>query len=124
MGAGSSTENSHNSLDSVKPKRPIRRFDIFAEYNRLKGLDSKDLDEAHAKGYGLWVAKVVASGGGRRAVGEQRETAAEKQPGAQKGHEHAKAPSAQQEWHELGGEPQPDALFDREITGCMGPDRK
>lgn len=51
---------------SLKPRRPIRRFDIFAEYNRLKGLD-KGMDGAHAKGYGLWLAKVVASGGGRRA---------------------------------------------------------
>ena len=49
---------------SVKPRASIRRFDVFAEYNRLKGL-SQRLDQAHAKGYGLWVAKVVASGAER-----------------------------------------------------------
>src|SRR5690348_11106335 len=45
----------------IKPRAPIRRFDVFAEYNRLKGL-RQGLDEPHARGYGLWVAKVVASG--------------------------------------------------------------
>lgn len=116
MGSGSSSGNSHNLL---KPRLPIRRFDIFAEYNRFKGLD-KGLDEAHAKGYGLWVAKVVASGGRRRAFRDRGESAAEK-PGAEEGTRRQGAPG-EQEWHELGGEPQTDALFDREVIARMGPD--
>ena len=48
-----------SAKDTLKPRRAIRRYDIFAEYNRLERLD-KGMDEPHAKGYGLWVAKVVA----------------------------------------------------------------
>lgn len=114
MGSRSSTIDTR----SLQPQRPIRRFDIFAEYNRLKGLD-KGMDEAHAKGYGLWLAKVVASGGRRRARSQHGEP-----PGPQEGGEQEKSRQtpAKQEWHELDGEPQTGALFDREITQRMGPD--
>jgi hypothetical protein len=75
------------------------------------------------RGYGLWVAKVVASGrrraaahvepsGARGAGGEggvQREEPAEQEP-------------AEQEWHVLGGEPQTAARFDREIVQRIGAD--
>ncbi len=112
--------SSDSVRDSDKPKQAIRRFDIFAEYNRLKGLD-KGLDEPHAKGYGLWIAKVVASGGGRRTFREPGKSGAEKQPGPEEGTGRQGAPTGQ-EWHELGGEPQTDALFDREIVQRMGQD--
>ncbi len=103
----------------VKPRAPIRRFDVFAEYNRLKGLD-RGLDEAHAKGYGLWVAKVVASGAGRRAgkAHEPHEQHAEPGQGAERSHDTAIATT----WHELNGEPQTDALFEREVVQRMGAD--
>jgi len=42
------------------PHAEIRRFDIFAEWNRLKALHSHYLPEAEAQAYGLAVAKVVA----------------------------------------------------------------
>lgn len=120
MGSTPSTVNSQNPL---KPKQPIRRFDIFAEYNRLKGLE-KGMDEPHAKGYGVWVAKVVASGGGRR-ISSQRAAAVDVKVGTKEEHGRRKAPHealTEQEWHELGGEPQTDALFDHEIIQRMGPD--
>ena len=101
---------------SLKPRRSIRRFDIFAEYNRLKGLD-KGMDGAHAKGYGLWLAKVVASGGGRRAGSRHTAPA-----GSQGGDEQSRQTPREQEWHELSGEPQTDALFDREVIQRMGTD--
>ena len=44
-----------------KPRAPIRRFDVFAEYNRLKGMEQEKLSGPKAKGYGLWLAKVVAA---------------------------------------------------------------
>lgn len=104
----------------IGPRAPVRRFDVFAEYNRHKGL-KQGLDEPRARGYGLWVAKVVASG---RRGGRQHERHARD--------EHRAAPAAETErpseapakdaWHELGGEPQTDALFDREIVQRMGPD--
>jgi hypothetical protein len=110
MAAGTSTN---------APKREIRRFDVFAEYNRIKGLENKGLDAAHAKGYGLWVAKVVASGGSRRTSTRRQHGGAEEhaeqqaEPGTQGNH-------GKQEWHELSGEPQTDDLFDHEIVERMG----
>ncbi len=100
------------------PRLPIRRFDVFAEYNRLRAR-TKGLDEAHAKGYGLWVAKVVASGGGRRGhLPEPRgphdheaDTPAEKRPQL-----------TDEGWHTLGDEAQTDELFDKEIVRRMGED--
>ena len=99
----------------LKPRASIRRFDVFAEYSRLKAL-KLGLDEPHARGYGLWVAKVVASGGGRRGAAEPH--AARPPEGAAEQHEEAH----QQEWHTLSGEPQTDALFEREIVRRMGAD--
>jgi hypothetical protein len=43
------------------PQQEIRRFDIFAEWNRLKGRTKAKLNEADAQAYGLAVAKVVAA---------------------------------------------------------------
>jgi hypothetical protein len=43
------------------PRLQIRRFDIFAEWNRLKARERHKLDEADARAYGLAVAKVVAA---------------------------------------------------------------
>src|SRR5215212_2860230 len=46
-------------MSEVRPRAPIRRFDVFAEYQRQEALaDGIPADEA--AGYGLWVAKVVA----------------------------------------------------------------
>jgi hypothetical protein len=98
----------------TKPRAPIRRFDVFAEYNRLKGL-KQGLDEPHARGYGLWVAKVVASG--RRGASQRDHPDGE---GADTARQH-ETPQGNT-WHELGGEPQTDALFDREVVRRMGSD--
>jgi hypothetical protein len=100
-----------------QPKQPIRRFDVFAEYQRLNGLQ-KGLDAPHAKGYGLWLAKVVASGGRKSRSANDKHAATDeaehdtKQDGALR----------EQEWHELSGTPQTDALFEREIVSRMGKD--
>jgi hypothetical protein len=97
---------------AIKPRAPIRRFDVFAEYNRLQALQ-RGLDQAHAKGYGLWVAKVVASGvqRGRKPSEPHGEPAAAERPDQQK---------AEQTWHVLGDEEQTDTLFDHEIVQRMG----
>lgn len=102
----------------MKPRLPIRRFDVFAEFNRLEAL-KKGADEAHAKGYGLWVAKVVASGGGRRG------TASDSRASQATDEKKADKPSqkqAEQGWHLLSDEPQTDELFDKEIVHRMGDD--
>jgi hypothetical protein len=46
---------------SLTPRAEIRRFDIFAEWNRLKAGQRHHLPEADAQVYGLAVAKVVAA---------------------------------------------------------------
>jgi hypothetical protein len=106
-----------SSKTTPHPQQAIRRFDVFAEYNRLKGLQ-KGLDEPHAKGYGLWVAKVVASGGGRRSAATSHPDAEDERSGRDEERESRD----EQEWHELSGEPQTDRLFDREIIQRMGKD--
>src|SRR5215470_3453743 len=93
---------------SIRPRAPMRRCDVFAEYHRLQTLQ-RGLDPAHAKGYGLWVATVVASGGGHRR-GKPAEYHAEPGGDAERLHERP----AQQSWHVLEDESQTDALFDRE----------
>ena len=99
----------------IRPRAPIRRFDVFVEYNRLQALQ-RGLDLAHAKGYGLWVAKVVASGGRRGG----KPAASQAEPGADAERPHERP--AEQGWHALGDEPQTDALFDHEIVQRMGAD--
>jgi hypothetical protein len=64
----------------------------------------------HAKGYGLWIAKVVAARKfGRLKTGERPSP------------EEARA-RRQRKWHVLGGERQTDRLFDHEIVERMGTD--
>ena len=106
----------------MKPRLPIRRFDVFAEYKRLEAL-KKGLDDAHAKGYGLWVAKVVASGGGRRGVEPPSPQPSPRGRGSSDGDEaEPRREPAQQEWHTLGDEAQTDELFDKEVVRRMGED--
>ncbi len=45
----------------IAPKAEIRRFDVFAEWNRLKARTLLRLPEPEARTYGLAVAKVVAA---------------------------------------------------------------
>ncbi len=102
-------------MADIKPKAPVRRFDVFAEYNRIKAIQEDKMTQAKAKGYGLWVAKVVAAqkfGRLPRPTREEREKAKAKTP-----EEKEKEKKA---WHELGGVLQTDKLFDQEIVNRMG----
>ena len=97
----------------MKPEQVIRRFDVFAEYRKQEEA-AEGRPEDEAKGYGLWVAKVVAS---RRFRGPKPRGRGE--PGAPG--EPRDAPElVNGKWHTLDGEPQTDALFDREIIRRMG----
>jgi hypothetical protein len=104
-----------------KPRMPIRRFDVFAEFNRLEALE-KGMSDEEAAGYGLWVAKVVASGGGRRALskrppkgGEQADDEEKESDGDEK-----EAEKRGPRFRTLGDEEQTDELFDREVVRRMG----
>jgi hypothetical protein len=46
---------------ALAPHAQIRRFDIFAEWNRLKARSRHHMSAADARAYGLAVAKIVAS---------------------------------------------------------------
>ncbi len=96
----------------LHPRAPIRRFDIFAEYNRLKAL-ADGLTQDEAMGYGLWLAKVVASRSFGRSVAAKSPSQAA-QEGGREGEERAG------KWHTLDGKPQTDELFDKEIVRRMG----
>ena len=54
------------------PQKEIRRFDIFAEWNRLKAQTQHRFSAADAQAYGLAVAKVVAA---RKLAGHRAEHA-------------------------------------------------
>jgi hypothetical protein len=91
----------------LKPRKAIRRFDVFAEYRKLDAQhDGMPVDQA--KGYGLWLAKVVAARKFRRQKGEQESASGQ--------------PKRRRKWHVLSGEPQTDKLFDHQIVDRMGAD--
>ena len=92
---------------------PIRRFDVFAEYNRLRN-EAKGMPDAAAKGDALWLAKVVAARKFATSIRRKAELSAKlkRKPGAT-------APSGVKT---LEGKPQTGELFDREIIDRMGPE--
>ena len=96
------------------PSRPIRRFDVFAEVKRLEALaQGRPADEA--KGYGIWIAKVVAGRrfGRKAAAGEERP-----RPRPEEGIPPAEAAGGK--FRHAGDELQTDETFDREIVDRMG----
>ena len=101
--------------EHARPRQPIRRFDVFAEYNKLRvASEGRPFDEA--KGYGLWLAKVVAS---RRYGASRLGRELGKQPRPD-GHREKPAAEEHERFRSLGDEPQTDELFDREIVDRMG----
>ena len=110
------SQDTTETSSELKPRMPVRRFDVFAEYNRQKALE-KGMPEDEAEGYGLWVAKVVASGGGRSSSilkrpikgGQPVKDDTDEKEGEQK-----------EKWHSLGGEEQTDEMYQKEIVRRMG----
>jgi hypothetical protein len=91
------------------PTQPIRRFDVFAEYTRQERRE-KGFPEDQAKGYGIWLAKVVAS----RRFG-QKAAADSTRP-------HQKRDKTEEEptFRSVGDELQTDETFDHDIIERMG----
>jgi hypothetical protein len=101
----------------LRPLKPIRRYDVFAETKRLEAI-GKGAAEDVAKGYGIRIAKIVAArrfGGGAKAPqGKQRDEAQE-----------ATGPfglAEGEKFRALDGELQTDETFDREVIARMGPE--
>lgn len=109
-------ETQQQDEQALHPRTPIRRFDVFAEYNRQEAIN-KGTPEDEAAGYGLWVAKVVASRGFGRGLKSQVHGA----PG-HGGQTEEEKPAEQPKWHSLGNEEQTDELFDKEVVRRMGRD--
>ena len=91
------------------PHQPIRRFDDFAEYTRQERHE-KGFPEDQAKGYGIWLAKVVAS----RRFGQS--SAADRTKPAQQRDKAEKEPK----FRSVGDELQTDETFDHDIIDRMG----
>lgn len=96
--------------DRATPRNAIRRFDVFAEYSRQERLD-KGYAEDEAKGYGVWLAKVVAArrfGKGSAPAGSATRSAGEG------------TPIAEPKFRSVGDELQTDETFDHDIIDRMG----
>lgn len=99
----------------VRPRQAIRRFDVFAEVNRLKALD-EGRPEDEAKGYGIWLAKVVAGRRfGRKGDGGDR-------PPERPAREDGARSRPEDKFRHAGDELQTDETFEREIVERMGRD--
>jgi len=107
-------------MNTLKPNAPIRRFDVFAEYNRLNAL-KEGQSAAQAKGYGLWLAKVVAAQKFGRLPRPGKEGAKERESEEENERKEEKEKKERKKkWHDLSGKPQTDKLFDKEIVNRMG----
>src|SRR5215208_3509230 len=92
----------------LQPRQAIRRFDVFAEYTRQERRE-KGYPEDDAKGYGIWLAKVVAS----RRFG-QKSSADGKKPSKKDAHDEEPT------FRSVGDERQTDETFDHDIIDRMG----
>lgn len=93
-------------MTPLRPRQRIRRFDVFAEYRRQEA-QAEGMPADQARGYGLWVAKVVAA----RKFGRLKRSA---------GSGEDKAAPRRRKWHVMGGVPQTSKLFDDQIVERMG----
>src|SRR5262245_9779656 len=96
----------------LTPKQAIRRFDVFAEYSRLERMD-KGYPEDESKGYGIWLAKVVAA----RRFGAKTDTSDRAKAKARKDE-----PKEEPKFRSVGDELQTDETFDHDIIYRMGPE--
>ena len=97
------------SDESLAPDKAIRRFDVFAEYSRQERLD-KGYPQDEAKGYGIWLAKVVASRKFSKSE-DGNKTSGRKQ-----------YPEKEPRFRSVGDEMQTDVTFDHDIIDRMGED--
>ncbi|MCC7023272.1 MAG: hypothetical protein IT338_10610 [Thermomicrobiales bacterium] len=101
----------------LRPRQPIRRFDVFAETKRLEALAHGEPEDV-AKGYGIRIAKIVASrrfGGAAKKPHKAKPAEGEREPGSRF------AGKGGSKFRALDGELQTDETFDREIIDRMGP---
>ena len=103
----------------LRPLQPIRRFDVFAETKRLEAVAHGEPEDV-AKGYGIRIAKIVASrrfGGGAKKTHYEKE----KEPEREGATEDRYRGEGGGKFRALDGMLQTDETFDREIIDRMGP---
>ena len=98
--------------DHATPRQAIRRFDVFAEYSRQER-QQKGYPEDEAKGYGVWLAKVVAA---RRFGAGSSSSDRSKSRSRKEDHDEEPEPK----FRSVGDELQTDATFDHDIIERMG----
>ena len=105
----------------LRPLQPIRRFDVFAETKRLEALSQGEPNDV-AKGYGIRIAKIVASRrfGGSTAKKTHHERKDDSDGESAKGSRFGGEGGSK--FRALDGEIQSDETFDREIIDRMGPE--
>jgi hypothetical protein len=96
-----------SSTKRLKPEKRLRRFDVFAEYRKQEAQED-GMPADQAKGYGLWVAKVVAA----RKFGRLKDRPAVSADEQKR--------RRRRKWKILSGVPQTDELFDHQIVERMG----
>jgi hypothetical protein len=96
------------AANEATPQQPIRRFDVFAEYTRQERRE-KGYPADEAKGYGIWLAKVVAA----RRFG-QKSASDGKNASTKEAHEE------EPKFRSVGDELQTDETFDHDIIDRMG----
>jgi hypothetical protein len=97
-------------MSETLPKMAIRRFDVFAEYTRQERRE-KGYPEDEAKGYGIWLAKVVAARRFGKSA-ESKSTATQTKP--------SKETEPEPKFRSVGDELQTDETFDHDIIDRMG----
>ncbi len=105
----------------IRPLQPIRRFDVFAETKRLEALAHGEPDDV-AKGYGIRIAKIVAS---RRFGGSKTKKTRHERDDTPEGESSTGSRfggDGGSKFRALDGEIQSDETFDREIIDRMGPE--
>ena len=102
-------ETMATETDAMYPRQPIRRFEVFAEYTRQER-EAKGYPDDEAKGYGIWLAKVVAA----RRFGQGADSGSKTS--------HAKTEHSEEEpkFRSVGEELQTDETFDHDIIDRMG----
>ena len=104
----------------IKPLKPIRRFDVFAETKRLEALAHGEPEDV-AKGYGIRIAKIVASRRfGAGSASKTHEKKERPEPESSEGSRFGGEGGGK--FRALDGELQTDETFDREIIDRMGPE--
>jgi len=105
---------------NVHPLQPVRRFDVFAETKRLEALAHGEPEDV-AKGYGIRIAKIVAS---RRFGGAAKKPPREmeRKPEREQAEGDRFGGEGGAKFRALDGELQTDETFDREVIQRMGPE--